>query len=163
MFNNFSPSSKIWIYQSDRILTDDEVILLNEKANSFVNEWAAHKVQLKASATVHAHLFLILVVDEQQASASGCSIDSSVRFVKDMEVSLGVSFFDRLRVAYESQGQINIANYKELVTAINEGNLPHNVLIFDNTITSLNDLQTSWRKPISQSWLAKFLNVEQVR
>lgn len=163
MFNEFSTFSKIWIYQSNRLLTDKEVLYLNEEANSFVKDWAAHKVQLKAAANVYANLFLILAVDEQQATASGCSIDSSVRFVKEMEKALGVSFFDRLRVAYESEGQIYISNYKELVSSVNQGTLSSNVLIFDNTVTSLNDLQTSWRKPINQSWLAKFLNVEQAR
>jgi hypothetical protein len=161
MFKNFSSSSKIWIYQSDRLLTDDEVFLLNQKANSFVTEWTAHKVQLNAAATVYANLFLIFGVDEQQAIASGCSIDTSVRFVKDMERELEISFFDRLKVAYDSGGQINIANYKELVAAINEGVIDIDVLIFDNTISSLNDLSAVWRKPIRQSWLSKFLNVEQ--
>ena len=47
---------------------------------------------------LYKNRFLILAVDESQASASGCSIDSSVKFVKAMESELGTDFFNRMNL-----------------------------------------------------------------
>jgi len=40
-------------------------------------------------------------VDEDQEAPSGCSIDSSVAIIKDIEQKMKVNMFDRLNFAYK--------------------------------------------------------------
>jgi hypothetical protein len=73
---HFSESSRVWIYQADRQLSDTETLEIQKSLNNFVNTWTAHNNQLSAAAEVRYNRFLILIVDEEQAGASGCSIDN---------------------------------------------------------------------------------------
>lgn len=83
-FKDLNSTSKVWVYTSDRPLSVAENDYLQKQSSFFVEDWAAHGVGLKAEALVYKNQFLILAVDESQTNASGCSIDSSVKFVKAM-------------------------------------------------------------------------------
>jgi len=50
--------------------------------------WTAHNNQLKAKGEIRYNRFLILIVDESQAGASGCSIDKSVPFYETAGTTL---------------------------------------------------------------------------
>ena len=91
---NIPPDSKVWVYQSNRKLTDSEVETISNSGLAFIEQWAAHGASLKASFDVLYNRFIILSVDEKQAMASGCSIDSSIRFIKEIEKLLNINFND---------------------------------------------------------------------
>src|SRR5580698_9087632 len=97
---NFSENSKVRIYQSTRELNADEMARITSILNDFTTGWTAHNNQLKAKAEVRYNRFIILVVDETQAGASGCSIDKSVNFMKLVEQQFGINLFDRFNLAY---------------------------------------------------------------
>src|SRR6202012_214935 len=96
----FSEQSRVWIYQSDKELYDEQAKQLLNQLNDFTAEWTAHNHQLKAKAEVRYNRFLILIVDERQAGASGCVIDKSVNFMKRLEQQFGINLFDRFNLAY---------------------------------------------------------------
>src|SRR6195952_6127637 len=100
----FSEQSRVWIYQSDKQLYDAQVNELQQQLDNFTAEWTAHNHQLKAKAEIRYNRFLILIVDETQAGASGCSIDKSVNFMKKIEQQFGINLFDRFNLAYR-QGE----------------------------------------------------------
>src|SRR2546423_14019021 len=100
----FSEQSRVWIYQSDKQLYDAQVNELQQQLDNFTSEWTAHNHQLKAKAEIRYNRFLILIVDESQAGASGCSIDKSVNFIKRLEQEFGINLLDRFNLAYR-QGE----------------------------------------------------------
>src|ERR1700743_2848690 len=102
----FSENSRVWIYQSDRELTNAQVLQLQVQLNNFTTGWTAHNNALKAKAEIRYNRFIILVVDESQAGASGCSIDKSVNFMKQVEQAYGINLFDRFNLAYRSDAGI---------------------------------------------------------
>src|SRR6202012_4843064 len=102
----FSEQSRVWIYQSDRELSDEQVKQVLNQLNLFAAEWTAHNHQLKAKAEVRYNRFLILIVDESQAGASGCSIDSSVRFIKQLEAEHHINLLDRFNLAYREGNEV---------------------------------------------------------
>ena len=81
----FSENSRVWIYQSDKELNDEQAVRVATLLNNFATQWTAHNHQLKAKAEVRYNRFLVLIVDETQAGASGCSIDKSANFMKALE------------------------------------------------------------------------------
>ncbi|WP_419803568.1 ABC transporter ATPase [Mucilaginibacter sp.] len=148
----FSPNSKVWIYQSDREFTSSETARLETSLQQFAQTWTAHNQQLKASAQVVFNRFVILLVDESQAGASGCSIDKSVRFLKEVETAFNVNLFDRFQTAYFEDGQIKSANREELEVLLREGKVNAGTIVFNNMASNLADLQTKWQVPFKNSW-----------
>ena len=74
--SNLSPTSKIWIYKSNRELTQSEQAFIREELNVFIPQWASHGNQLFGGAEIFENWFVVLAVDEEKSMASGFSIDT---------------------------------------------------------------------------------------
>lgn len=98
LFPDFTDQSRLWMYLSDRPFSNDEVSSITQELNKFMLSWSAHNKKLKSSGAILFNQMLLVVVDEDFEHASGCSIDSSVRFVKEMGVKYKVDFFNRMFV-----------------------------------------------------------------
>ena len=96
---NMPAHSRVWVYQSDREFTTDEANQLEAQLATFTAGWAAHGNQLAAGAEFRYRRFIILAVDESQSGASGCSIDSSVRFIKSLELEYKIDLMNRMLFA----------------------------------------------------------------
>lgn len=150
--------SRVWIYQADRFLTNGEVVQAQEQLDAFVAEWAAHGAKLKAAAEVINSLFIVIGVDEQQAAASGCSIDASMSVVKTLEEAFQLSFTNRMLVAADvNDGSIGLFALNSLDEAKTTGDISEETLVYDNLVTTIGDWKTSWKKPIKESWHARFV------
>lgn len=148
----FSEQSRVWIYQSDRELYDDEVKQLHEILNKFASEWTAHNHQLKAKAEIRYNRFLILIVDEGQAGASGCSIDKSVNFIKRLEQEFGINLLDRFNLAYREGEKVLSAPRDEFEDLLRSGKINSNTIVYNNLVQNLEQLETKWEVPFKDSW-----------
>lgn len=148
----FSSHSRVWIYQSDRKLTDAEVLQIQVQLDNFAKGWTAHNNQLTAGAEVRYNRFLILIVDENQAGASGCSIDSSVRFMKQLEQQFGINLFDRFNLAYRDGGEVVSVPRHQFEELIKQGKINTETIVFNNLAQNVAELQTKWEVPFKDSW-----------
>jgi hypothetical protein len=112
-WQDFPDDARVWIYPSPERLTHQQQQDILQAASQFLQSWKAHGAPLKATAAIFYDHFLVFFVDEAQAGASGCSIDSSVRFVKELEVGMGLSLLERARIYYEEDGVIRNVHFKE--------------------------------------------------
>jgi hypothetical protein len=148
----FSEQSRVWIYQSDRELYEDEVKQLHEILNKFAAEWTAHNHQLKAKAEIRYNRFLILIVDENQAGASGCSIDKSVNFIKRLEQEFDITLLDRFNLAYREGEKVLSAPRDEFEDLLRSGKINSNTIVYNNLVQTLEQLETKWEVPFKDSW-----------
>jgi hypothetical protein len=111
LFPELPDSSRVWLYLANRKLVDSEEQVLNEKLGPFLKNWAAHGKSLQCNATTIFSQYLIFVVDENIESASGCSIDSSVHFVKAIGSELRIDFFTRSEVLVVEGTQTHLLSY----------------------------------------------------
>ena len=149
--------SRVWIYQSNRPFSEREQIVLTSQINAFVQNWAAHGRDLLASGVVLLDQFIVLAVDERQAGASGCSIDKSVNFMKELADQYDVSLFDRMIFTFLQDNKVQTAtssNFKRLFT---EGSISKDTFVFDNLVNNVGDLKTAWLKPLALSWHKRFV------
>ena len=115
LFEGFSDDSRVWLYNASRPITPTESAFVQENLEHFASQWKAHSTPLKAKACMLNEYTIAFVVDQSEASASGCSVDSSVRFVKDLGKELDVDFFDRMQVVVENkEGQRSLYSYRKL-------------------------------------------------
>jgi hypothetical protein len=148
----FAENSRVWAYQSNRELNDAEVNLLQQQLDSFTIGWTAHNNQLKAKAEIRYKRFIILVVDESQAGASGCSIDKSVHFMKQLEQHFNISLFDRFNLAYRSGSEILSVPRHIFEELLVNKTINTNTIVFNNMVQNLSELQTKWEVPFKDSW-----------
>ena len=148
----FSENSRVWVYQSDRKLSDNEVDQLKVLLNDFTTSWTAHNNQLKAKGEVRYNRFIVLIVDESQAGASGCSIDKSVRFVKEIEAQFGINLLDRFNLAYKENSEVLSAPRHTFEELIKQGRINTNTTVYNNMVQNLAELNTKWEVPFKDSW-----------
>lgn len=156
-FEELADTSRIWVYQSDRKLTDDEVHNITPKLREFVHAWTAHNAELKASYTIKDNIFVILGVDQSQTTASGCSIDSSVRQMKELGSTLNVNFFDRQRVVVMDKDKPFIYGLNDLKLAINNNQIDRQSIFFNNLASSKAELSSNWQIPLEKTWLVRYI------
>jgi t-SNARE complex subunit (syntaxin) len=148
----FSPQSKVWIYQSNRRFTDQETAEIQNILNDFVAQWTAHGHQLKAKAEVFHHYFIVLTVDQEVANATGCSIDSSVRVIKEIESKFGLDLFDRFNMAYKIGNDVHVATKEDFETLISIKKIGLDTIVFNNLVQTLEDFEQKWEVPLQDSW-----------
>ena len=160
MLNNnftegFHPTSKCWIYQSSRTLTSAESAEAEIALINFAHEWTAHKLDLKSTGKVLLNRFFVLVVDESLNPASGCSIDTSVKFIREMENHFNISLLDRTVLLFEKNEKLFEVQLSQLNEKILSGEIQSNMVYFDNSISSLSEMKNNWKIQVSKSWIAE--------
>ncbi len=148
----FSEQSRVWIYQADKQLSDEQAGQLLDQLNNFAAEWTAHNHQLKAKAEIRYNRFLILIVDESQAGASGCSIDKSVNFMKKLEQQFGINLFDRFNFAYRDGEKVLSLPRHDFEGLLKEGKINKQTIVFNNLVQNLTELENNWEVPFKDSW-----------
>ena len=155
-FDTLNDSARIWIYQSARKLTEAEKLTISETLLAFTQEWAAHGNPLKTSFKIFYDQFIVLAADESFNEASGCSIDGSVRVLKQIDQQFKLDLFDRTKIAFKKDS-VEVINLNDLSKTLGQGLWEHNTLVFNNVLTVKGELETAWILPANQTWLKRYL------
>ncbi len=150
-------TTRVWIYQSNRAFTPIEVEQMTAQINQFTDQWVSHNRALRTFGKLYHQQFVVLMVDESQAGASGCSIDSSVKFVKGLEGQYAVDFFDRLNFAYQEGEKVKTAAKEEFAQLYKNGVINDETVVFDNLVKSKGDFDLAWQKKLGDSWHKRFV------
>ncbi|MGJ1195313.1 ABC transporter ATPase [Sphingobacterium spiritivorum] len=146
---------RVWVYQASRKLTAGEQALAADKLAAFISVWNTHGKSLAADVEIRHGLFIILKVDENKVAASGCSIDSSVHFLKGLQQELGVDLFDRFQLAYRTAEDIAVVGRQEFEQLVTSGQINSSTIVFNNMISNEEELRNKWEVPFKDSWHAR--------
>lgn len=157
--DTFSDESRVWIYQSNRLFTLSEALEIESRLNKFSAEWRSHGAEVDAYGNLFFGQFVVLMADESRAGVSGCSTDSSVRFIKSLGEEFKVDFFNRMHLAFWIKNKIQLLPLQQLSYAVQNHFIDGNTLYFNNLAQTKKELIASWIIPIKDSWLAKKINL----
>ncbi len=157
-YTSLADQSKVWIYQASRPFLEQELVTVEHYLQQFVENWVSHNRALKSFGKVYHHQFIVLMVDETQAGASGCSIDSSVHFLQQLGTHFQVNLFDRMTFAYQENGEIKTAHRDQFIELFQQGSISEQTLVFDNLVATKQDFDQQWLKPLGKNWHWKILN-----
>ncbi|MEI6189280.1 MAG: hypothetical protein WCP61_02550 [Chitinophagia bacterium] len=152
---NFHPQSKVWIYQSNRLFSMVEIFEIETILEDFTDIWKSHGAQVKGFATILYGQFIILMADESQTGVGGCSTDSSVHIIKEIEKRFNLQMFNRELLAFWVKDKVQTIPIAQVAYAIENGLLEKDSLYFNNLVATKADMEANWLQPISQSWLGK--------
>lgn len=161
-FDEMPDTARVWIYQANRPLSEAEESSAFQMGQKFTKGWAAHGQPLQASIQLFHHHFLVVAVDEQHSAASGCSIDSSVAFVRALEQKFtdersSLSFFDRTQIAFWQDEEVRLVAMMQAKNQVKEGVIRPDALTFDNNVPDKEAFNARWKVPVKESWLARYL------
>ena len=153
--DNFHADSRVWIYQASRIFSLQEALEIEEMLNEFTAQWKSHGVAGKRSGYLFFGQFIVLMADETATGVSGCSTDSSVRLIKDIEQRFGVNMFDRTTLAFVVKDKVQLLPLAQLQYAFDNGFISGDTLYFNNLVQTKEELENKWIIPVKDSWLAQ--------
>lgn len=156
-FKELPKDARVWIYQSNRKFSEEEVKEITEKTKAFLSQWAAHGSGLSAGFEIPHDRFIVIGVDQSEVQASGCSIDASVAFIQTLEKEYAVDLLDKMNVTYYNGPYIahkSLIDFREM--AKNKAVSPKTI-VFNNIVNTKEEYEKKWEVPASESWHGKFM------
>lgn len=156
-FETLEDSARIWIYQAGRRFTETEKNTISDTLTTFTHSWVAHGNPLKTSFAILYDQFIVLAADENFNEASGCSIDSSVRVIRQLDQQFSLDLFDRTKIGFLKGEQLEMIPLHELPRALAQGQWKSDSMFFNNVLSTKGQLRNGWITPANQTWLKRYL------
>ena len=156
-FSKLPENSKVWIYTTNRELSNNEVNEIKKHSLDFLNNWTSHGIKVEGSILIPYNHFIIICASQENTNLSDCSIDDSIQFIKDIEENFNISLLNREIIAFKDGDNIKKINLKNLKDEVIAGNLHPNTIVFNNLIESKKDYVNIWETSASKTWLKRFL------
>jgi chemotaxis regulatin CheY-phosphate phosphatase CheZ len=155
-FKTLSENSRIWIYQSNRSLTQQEKESIFKLIEDFLNNWKSHGVSLNSGFEIKYNRFIVIAQDQNTQIATGCSIDSMVHFIQKLEKQYNISLLDKLNVSYKQGDYIAYKSLKDFKKMVKDGAVSKNTIVFNNLVQTKLEYTNYWEVPAFESWHARF-------
>ncbi len=155
-FENLPDESKIWIYQSNRKFSDEEILEIEDDLKAFLEGWNAHGTSLEASFQICYSRFIIIAVNQEVQPATGCSIDSSVEFIQRLEKKYNVDLLDKMNVTFKLGDHIAHKPLAEFKKMAKEKAVSGNTIVFNNLVNTVGEWSEYWEVPANESWHSRF-------
>ena len=150
---DFADDSRVWIYQSNRLFTISEALQIEDILNDLVANWKAHGAPVKGYANLFFGQFIILMADQNATGVSGCSIDSVVRIIQQIEKQFGVEMFNWQNLAFVVKDKVQIIPRQQFSYAMENNFITPQTLFFNNVVANKKELEENWIIPVEKSWL----------
>lgn len=157
-FKNLPDDSRIWIYQANRKLSDEEVAQIEKLTEEFLTKWTAHGADLEAGVEIKYNRFIVIGLNQANASASGCSIDASVHFIQSLEEKFHVDLLDKMNVTFFSGKYIAYKPLDEFRKMAKNRSVSKNTIVFNNLVNTKAEYLENWEVPAAASWHSRFLS-----
>ena len=155
-FEELAEDSRIWIYQSNREFTEEEVSEISIGLKRFLESWTSHKKPFKSAFQIKYNRFIIIAVDKD-FEVSGCSIDASVSFIQFIEKKYQVDLLDRRNITYKTANTIKFISLAEFKTLIKSKSINKDTIVFNNLVSNIFEYNNHWKTSIKNSWHSRFL------
>lgn len=150
---DFAGDSRVWMYQSSRLFTMQEVLQVETLLNHFTENWQSHGTPVKGYGNVLFGQFIVLMADENATGVSGCSTDSSVRLIKQIEEMFTVNMFDRQMLAFLVKEKVQLLPLAQIQYALDNQFIAADTVYFNNLVQTKDELEQKWMIPVKDSWL----------
>ena len=153
----FNASSKVWLFTADKTLNDSEHGAIQMDIDLFCAHWDSHGVVLKATGFILFSRLLMLIVDESSHAISGCSMDKSVAFIKNVEIKYKISLFDRLLQSAFVNNEWQTASTAIWSEKLKSNEINFETLFIDTLVNNLYDAQHHLIKNLGSFWLKRVI------
>jgi hypothetical protein len=162
-FENLPDASRVWVFGSDRPLTEEGTTALLKGVEAHLTDWKAHGAPLTVGSQFRDKRFLVVGVDQSTAGASGCSIDGLFRVLQGLEKQIGASMVGGGRVFYRGEaGTVQSTSRDEIPALVQSGAITKDTVVFDTSITDLGAFRSGFEKRAKESWIKDLMPAEKL-
>ena len=155
-FKELPDSSRVWIYQCNRSLSDVEYNEIFQKISEFITSWTAHGKDLNAGFEIKYKRFIIIGMDQNLQTATGCSIDASVHFIQTLEKEYSVNLMDKMNVSYKQGDLVAYKPLRDFKTMAKNRAVSKKTIVFNNLVQNKAEYLEHWEVPAEESWHSRF-------
>ena len=155
-FEELAEDSRIWIYQSNREFTEEEISEISIELEGFLESWTSHKKPFKSAFQIKYNRFIVIAVNKD-FDISGCSIDASVGFIQFIEKKYKVDLLDKMNVAYKTNNEIEFASLADFKNLLKSKSINGDTIVFNNLVSNIFEYNSNWETSIKNSWHSRFL------
>jgi hypothetical protein len=160
-FKQMPEHSRIWIYQASQRLSVEAEWQVRAYLEEQIQQWKSHGATMKASVELFYGQFVVMAADESYQSPSGCSIDQSVNWMKELGSALQIDFFDR-SINLLQEGEVVSISLSKLKKAVEDSVIKPETIVFNHTVSNLSQLEKCWKLPAKDSWLSRNFTLTKV-
>ena len=158
LFPNISLSARLFIYTANQTLNSTESSEFSKSLMLFLDNWKAHGSSLEASFMLIANRVLLIVVDEKDQTATGCSIDSLNRHLQSSDFD----WFSRNWVLHTSEapsikGDWDVSDLQGFQEKCRNGDISKNEYVLNTAVLSVQELHENLIQKVSDSWHYRML------
>ena len=155
-FDELDNEARVWVYPASRPFNDAEVVEISQKLEAFLTQWTAHGSSLKASFSLPYKRFIFIALDENTQSATGCSIDASVRIIQEFEKAYNVTLLDKMNVSFKQGDYITYKSLLDFKTMVKNKSVTENTVVFNHLVVNKGEFLSEWEVPAKDSWHARY-------
>jgi hypothetical protein len=157
-FEKLPDSARVWVYGADCDLDKSAEVTLLSEVDNYLTNWTAHGTPLSAARDWRWGRFLTIAVDQEQAGASGCSIDGLFRALKSLEQRLGASIVTSGLIFFRGKdGGIRSVSRDEFGELGASGEVDADTEVFDLSVTTLGEWRARFASRAGNSWHSALL------
>ena len=156
-FDSLPQTSRIWIYQCNRSFSDSELEEISKKLTAFLEGWTAHGADLQSGFEIKYKRFIVIALDQKVNTATGCSIDASVKFIQELETEYKVDLMDKMNVSYKQGEYIAYKSLNDFKKMAKDKAVSKNTIVFNNLVNTKAEYLEFWEVPASESWHSRFV------
>lgn len=156
-FNTLPETSRVWIYQANRSLTENEQEEISAKLDTFIENWTAHGSDLQAAYELKYKRFIVIGLNQNLNAATGCSIDASVHFIMQLEKEYNIDLMDKMNVSYKQGEFIAYKPLTEFKKMAKDRAISKKTIVFNNLVANKAEYLENWEVPAEESWHNRFL------
>lgn len=148
-------TARLWIFAAAETLNSIQSDLLTTRMNQFLQEWTAHKRELRPAWELRYDRFILIALDETLMPASGCSIDNMVHHLRDYELATGLNIVNSSSEIFyrDKEGAIQSVARTEFKALVQKGLVDDETIVFNNIIQTLGELREGgWEIAMKLSW-----------
>ena len=159
-FSSLPPDARVWVFASDRELSNGDARTLLSGIDAYLAQWQAHGAPLRCARDWRDDRFLAIGVDPTAEQASGCSIDGMFRHLRQLEQTVGARLVGGGRVFYrDSAGATRCVSRAEFADLAQRGDVTPETAIFDTSLTSAADWRGRFERRARDAWTVELLGV----
>ena len=160
-FKSLPNNSRIWIFPSSREIDINKESKIKERLVKFISDWTSHNKNIQASFDLPYNRFIVVALNQNIQSASGCSIDALMNLIQIFEKEFDLILLDRMNVLYRDKSKkIDYLNLKDFVKMVKSKSINSNTTVFNNLVINKEEYMNSWEVPAIDSWHSRYFKIK---
>ena len=135
-FSDLPNHARVWIYQASRPFSFKEKERVYQQVQEFLKQWAAHGTDLVTAFEIPYNRFIVIGLDEKSQGATGCSVDSSVRFIQSLENQYQIELLDKMNVTHKKGNELLYTPLKEFRSLAKKRKVTSETIVFNNLVVN---------------------------